>query len=73
MPEVLGDAGVYFDPEKPVEIARALQVLLDDPALREQKAWAAYKRAEAYTWERCADETFSFLAQVAGTDSRSNA
>ncbi len=64
MPEVLGEAGVYFDPEQPAQIAAAIRQLLDDPALREQKAWLAYERAKAFTWERCAQETFSFLAQV---------
>ncbi len=65
MPEVLDDAGVYFDPEKPVEIAGALRALLEDPALRKQKAQGAYERAQSFSWERCARETFDFLAQVA--------
>jgi glycosyltransferase involved in cell wall biosynthesis len=65
MPEVLGDAGAYFDPEKPAEIAAAVQVLLDDHTLRERKAWAAFARAESFTWERCARETFDFIAQIA--------
>jgi glycosyltransferase involved in cell wall biosynthesis len=65
MPEVLGDAGVYFDPEKPAEIAEALRKLIEDPTLRAEKAGAAYKRSKTYTWERCASETFDFIAQVA--------
>jgi glycosyltransferase involved in cell wall biosynthesis len=65
MPEILGDAGVYFDPEKPMEIASAIRVLIEDKKLREEKAWAAYERARGYSWERCANETFSFLAEVA--------
>lgn len=65
MPEVLGDAGVYFDPEKPAEIATAISILIDSPALREEKAEAAYRRVQDFTWERCARETFHFLAQVA--------
>jgi len=64
MPEVLGEAGVYFDPESSQEIAVAARELLDDPAVRERKAWAAYQRAKFFTWERCARETFDFLAQV---------
>lgn len=65
MPEVLGDAGVYFGPEDPRSIAEALHSLMEDASLREQYAWAAYRRAQQYSWERCARETFSFLAQVA--------
>ncbi len=65
MPEVLGNAGVYFDPEKPDEIADSLRLLMTDPALREHCAWSAFERSKSYSWERCADETFSFLAEVA--------
>ena len=65
MPEILGEAGFYFDPEQPEEIAKALYTLIDTPALREHCAWSAYKRTQAYSWERCARETFSFLAKAA--------
>ncbi len=64
MPEVLGEAGQYFDPEKPESIARALEALTLSHALRADLAGAAYERAERYSWPRCADETFSFLAEV---------
>jgi glycosyltransferase involved in cell wall biosynthesis len=65
MPEILGDAGVYFDPERPDEIARALEALLRDAPLRARCAELAYARALAYSWERCARETLSFVAEVA--------
>jgi glycosyltransferase involved in cell wall biosynthesis len=65
MPEILGDYGIYFDPEKPDEIADALRTLLEDPNLRAYYATGAYEKASAYSWERCARETFSFIAQVA--------
>ena len=66
MPEILREAGVYFDPESPQSIAEALHGLMVDPDAREQYAWTAYQQAQQYSWSRCAMETFSFLAQVAG-------
>jgi glycosyltransferase involved in cell wall biosynthesis len=65
MPELLGDAGVYFDPENPRDIARALRELIDSPELRTGKAKASFERAKNYSWERCARETFGFLADIA--------
>jgi len=65
MPEVLGDAGVYFDPENSRDIARALQELIDSTELRTEKARAAFGRAQIYSWKRCATDTFGFLASVA--------
>lgn len=70
MPEVLGDAGVYFDPEDPAGITRALRELISSPALRSTLAAAAYDRVRAYSWRRCAEETFSFLAAVAARGQR---
>lgn len=67
MPEVLGDAGVYFDPEDIGSIRQAIQQLISSPALREEKAQAAFERMQRYSWRRCADETFRFLAEVAGS------
>jgi glycosyltransferase involved in cell wall biosynthesis len=64
MPEVLGDAGVYFDPENSGEIASALERFIESPDMRADKALAAYRRARSFSWARCARETFHFLAQV---------
>ncbi len=65
MPELLGDAGVYFDPENPDDIARALRELIDSSDLRARLAKASFERVQGYSWQRCAGETFGFLAEVA--------
>jgi glycosyltransferase involved in cell wall biosynthesis len=65
MPEVLGDAGVYFDPEKPESIAKAVLELAQNAELRAKKAAAASLVAMQYDWSRCARDTFDFLAEVA--------
>lgn len=64
MPELLGDAGVYFDPERPEEIAAAIRCLFESHELRAQKALAGFERASRFAWARCADETFGFLQKV---------
>ena len=65
MPEMLGEAGLYFNPEKPAEIATALRELINSPELRTDLAQASYERAQQYSWQRCADETFKFLVEIA--------
>ncbi len=64
MPEILEDGGVYFNPEVPDELADTLCHIIENPALREQCAWSAFHKSQEYSWERCADETFSFLRKV---------
>jgi glycosyltransferase involved in cell wall biosynthesis len=65
MPEVLGDAGVYFDPEESASIADALHRLAADDSLRSQLAESAWHKAQAYSWESCARDTFELIAQAA--------
>lgn len=64
MPEVLEDAGEYFDPEEPESIANALRKLIGDPDLRQRLAIRAKVLSVGYSWERCARETWSFLAET---------
>jgi glycosyltransferase involved in cell wall biosynthesis len=64
MPEVLREESLYFDPENPIEIASAIETLLEDTGLRQQKACGSYQRVQPFTWERCAEDTLDFIAQV---------
>lgn len=70
MRDVLRDGGAYFDPESPTSIEAALRVLIGDPDLRARLAARARAIASEYTWERCADDTFRFLAAVARKHAR---
>ena len=65
MPDVLGDAGIYFDPENPDDITCALKKLIASPDLRAKLARAAFDRAQVYSWARCARETFTFVSEAA--------
>jgi glycosyltransferase involved in cell wall biosynthesis len=70
MPEVLGDTGLYFDPENPTDIAKAIQKLILSPELRGEKAKISFERAEQFSWGYCADRTFSFLTAIAHRESK---
>jgi glycosyltransferase involved in cell wall biosynthesis len=64
MPEILSDAGAYFDPENPHDISVTLERLIDNPGLRAALADKSYAAARQFSWEVCADQTFTFLADV---------
>jgi len=67
MPEVLGNAGVYFDPLQPQDIAEAMRTLLNSADLRGRLAAQAKELSRAYSWQRCANDTFKFIAAVAAS------
>jgi len=65
MPEILGDGGLYFDPENPENIAEALRSLIADVGLRKKLAKKSYAKAKTYSWKKCAEQAFAFLADNA--------
>jgi glycosyltransferase involved in cell wall biosynthesis len=65
MPEVLKDGGVYFDPEDPISISKAIEQIVIKSDLRIKLAARAKQLSEQYSWERCAKETFTFLSETA--------
>jgi glycosyltransferase involved in cell wall biosynthesis len=65
MPEILGDAGVYFEPQSPLSIKNALKTLVDKREYRIQLAEAAQARAKEFTWDSCAQKTWNFIRSFA--------
>lgn len=55
LPEVVGDAGLYFEPDSPAEIAQCIIRFFGDSDLRQQLATAARHRAETFSWDRAAE------------------
>lgn len=64
MPEILRDAGIYFDPENSAEIADAIELIIRDEKTRSRIVNKAEELSLEYTWPRCADETWSFVANT---------
>ena len=67
MPEVLGDAGVYFDPESPDSIAESIEHLANNANLRADLSWHAHNLAKKYSWQQCASDSLEFFVSVAKT------
>lgn len=68
MPEVLRDAGIYFNPECPSSIAESIEHLANDADLRSDLALRAHNLAKKYSWQRCASQSFEFFVSVAKTN-----
>jgi glycosyltransferase involved in cell wall biosynthesis len=66
IPEVAGQAVIYFDPTNVEEMADAIGRGLTDHALREELARKGRERASSFSWRRAAEETLAVFNQVAG-------
>jgi glycosyltransferase involved in cell wall biosynthesis len=56
LPEVLGDAALYFEPADVEDMRRVMNALLHDTTLRERLVKAGLQRVKKYTWRECAME-----------------
>jgi glycosyltransferase involved in cell wall biosynthesis len=57
IPEVVGDAGEYFDPEDPEAMRVAIESVLESPSRRDELIAKGRARSAGFSWERCAGET----------------
>jgi glycosyltransferase involved in cell wall biosynthesis len=65
IPEVMGDAGILFDPSAQGELAAAIQSVLDDSSLRDSLRQKGLRRAKLFTWKRCAELTLNLYRSLA--------
>lgn len=59
LPEVAGDASLYFDPTQPASIAESVEKLLCDAQLREALIEKGKVQLSRFSWQRTVDETLA--------------
>jgi len=65
LPEIVGDAGLLFDPLSTTEMAAAIGRLLSDEPLRRALREKGLKRAESFSWKAGAQKLVTVLEEVA--------
>lgn len=65
MPEVLGNAGFYFNPLEVESIYTALKTMLDSKNMRADYSHLSYNKSKAFTWKDCSDNTIEYLSLIA--------
>ena len=65
VPEVCGEAALWFDPLRPETLAEAMERLLDEEGLADGMRTAGLRRAALYTWEKAALALLSLVGKKA--------
>jgi glycosyltransferase involved in cell wall biosynthesis len=65
LPEVVGDAGLLFDPYRAADLADCVARVAGDRALKERLIERGLTRAREFTWERAAYETLAVYRDAA--------
>ncbi len=64
LPEIMGEAAEFVNPEYEMGMAAGLERVLSDAARREQLMAEGRRRARRFSWEKCALETLSVYAEA---------
>ncbi len=64
LPEVVGRAGLYFDPTRVDEIWGAIEALYSSSSLRGSLIASGYKQAETFSWENSARMAWEVLGEA---------
>lgn len=65
IPEVVGDAGVLFDPEDAASIESAISRVIRDRSLRSELISAGARRAESFSWESATERVVAVMREAA--------
>lgn len=63
-PEIVGDAGIYFDPEDVNHMQDVLEKALFDDSLLEEMVKRGYQRLSAFSWDRTASQTLALYRSL---------
>lgn len=66
LPEVGGEAMLYFDPENFSELADKILLLETDKKLRSELIKKGHQRIKLFSWNKCAKETLKILTSLNG-------
>jgi glycosyltransferase involved in cell wall biosynthesis len=66
IPEVVGEAGEYFDPHDVESIRASLERVLQSSARRQELIALGRVRRELFSWSRCAKETHNVYLRLTG-------
>jgi glycosyltransferase involved in cell wall biosynthesis len=64
IPEVVGDAGLLFNPKATEELADILLFLLDNPTERDRLISKGYQRAQEFSWDKTVAQTLDVYRSV---------
>ncbi len=65
MPEVGGNAALYVEPEKPKEIAKAVEKIFENEKLKKELSIKGIEHAKQFTWEKALEKTIQVIKKTA--------
>lgn len=65
LPEIYGQAALYFNPRNLEDMAAAMNKVLTDKHQQEQMRQKGFEQVKKYSWEKCGQQTLEVYKQIA--------
>lgn len=72
MPEILGDAALYFEPDDIEAMVQVMEQALTDEALRKKMTERGHQQIKKYSWKQMAIKTMKVYKQYASKEEKTN-
>jgi glycosyltransferase involved in cell wall biosynthesis len=66
MPEVVRDAGIYFDPRDTEDMMNAIQQTVFSPTITNELVKLGYENIKRFSWNQCATKTLAVYEKLVG-------
>ena len=66
LPEIGGDAALYFNPNSPGELNERVNTVLNNSEIRDSLKAKGREREKSFSWDKCARDTYEFYREVCG-------
>lgn len=66
IPEVVGDGGIYIDPDSLEDMKTALTRILTDGDIKSSLIQKGFEQSKKFSWEKCAAEHLKFYKELVG-------
>lgn len=63
LPEILGEAACYFDPDNREDMQKKIEKVISDEQYRGQLIERGYKQVEFYNWDECVADTLKIILE----------
>lgn len=64
MPEIYGEAALYFSPDSPAQLSSKIKKVSHDYQLRKEQIAKGYERIKHYNWQKTAEQTLQVYKKV---------
>lgn len=64
LPEILGSAAIYFNPQDEAEMKKNIELVISDQGLRQELIKRGYEQVKKYSWRDCARKTLEVYKSV---------